>query len=251
MLNDLIAELVEVLQKFDIKEVFLIESNYDPQYAALAYLYSRMSKWEDYLLIIILNAVISYQLTGTGEQYWWEFAQYFSMNNVKKNIINSLIEFLNSSKFNARLRGVKIGRLLKLRNFSSNFHLKVINYIDSPIILVRDLARDLNSIEKAKTIVFAVKMFHYGCRIASLTSRPLPYNIPIPVDSRIRYISNKLGIKKNIQEFWSWIARKVKIPPLHLDSLVWVSLGYIKRAERINNIKLRELVNVLKKIISS
>jgi len=250
-LRDLVNELVRILKKFKIRDVFLIESNYDPQYAALTYLYNHVNKQENFLLIIILNAIISYQLTGTGEQYWWEFSQYFSRNSVGVDIIGSLIEFLKSSRFNARLREVKISRLLKLRNFSCSFHTKITDYINSPIILVKDLARNLNSKENAKTIVFATKMFHYGCRIANLTNKPLPYEIPIPVDTRIKYLSTKLGIQRNIQEFWNKIAQKVKIPPLHLDSLLWVSLGCIKRIEKVDDIKLQELISFLEKIVSN
>ncbi len=248
MSSELIEELVRVLKNFTIDDVFEIERNYDPQYAALAALYRNMEKPEEFLLIIILNAIVSYQLTGTGEQYWWEFSKYFSKNNIEGDEIDSFIRFLKTSRFNARLREAKIKRLLKLRNFISLYRERITKYVNSPSTLMKDLAKSLDSRENSKTIVFAIKMFHYGARIAGLTKKPLPYEIPIPVDSRIKQISNKLGIQKNIQEFWSKISRKIQIPPLHLDSLLWITLGYIRRKEKIKERKLEELAKLLKKI---
>jgi N-glycosylase/DNA lyase len=50
-------------------------------------------------------------------------------------------------------------------------------------------------------------------------------NIKIPVDSRIMKIWEKFDIEgKDIQDYLQKISEKYSIPPLHLDSLLWIKL---------------------------
>ena len=91
-----------------------------------------------------------------------------------------------------------------------------------------------------------MKMFIYACRIA--TGKPImaPFGIDIPLDVRLKKIADDLG-------FWRSLARRLGIPPLHLDALVWVTMGADKRfienlpedlKEKVSNLKrtLKELV---------
>ena len=76
-----------------------------------------------------------------------------------------------------------------------------------------------------KTIVFAVKMYGYGCRIVFDRVIPYPMDISIPLDSRIVKIfkHNYYGddvTDKDIRSYYQDLSIKYGIPPLHLDSLL-------------------------------
>lgn len=84
----------------------------------------------------------------------------------------------------------------------------------------------------SKTVLFTLKMFGYGRRHI-YGDRAFPMDIPIPVDSRIRRISQRIWgplNDKEIQAKWSDVAAETGIPPLHWDTLIWVnplvSLGF-------------------------
>jgi len=86
-----------------------------------------------------------------------------------------------------------------------------------------------------KTVVFSIKMAYYGLRALYELVPQLPMEIPIPVDVRIAKITYKAGLiegAKDWQELyrkptivinlWNIVANRTGIPPLHLDSLLWM-----------------------------
>jgi len=247
--NSLILELKRLLKNFTIGEVLIIEARYDEQYKALKFLHKNLREKKYFCSLALLNALVSYQLTGTGEDYWWEFAKYFSEIKWISNPVNAIVKFLNQSKYNRRFLRTKIMRLRKIEKTIQVIINKQDYYI-SNILALRDLiAGSLKADIKAKTIVFAIKMFNYACRISSRKNYILPYEISIPVDIRIKALSRKLGVNRNLNEFWERLALDVQIPPLHLDSLLWISIGMIRRKKNPQNKKLRELINFLKPIV--
>lgn len=112
------------------------------------------------------------------------------------------------------------------------------------------LSKRLNVNPNAKTIVFAVKMYYYGCRACLKADLVLPYSIPIPVDKRIALISytskviscincsnpvNTILKRPSIvRRIWSSIAKLCRIPPLHLDCLLWTIGGYVTKGRRVD-----------------
>jgi len=98
--------------------------------------------------------------------------------------------------------------------------------------------------KNAKTIVFSVKMFGYAMRIYMRKFIPYPFDIAIPVDSRIKKITAKFT-EQDPLSFWYVIAKEVGIPPLHIDSIIWTV--YRKDVEELRNI-LPEKYDTIKKI---
>lgn len=81
--------------------------------------------------------------------------------------------------------------------------------------------------DNAKTIVFATKMYGYGSRIVFDQMTLYPMDIQIPLDSRITKIfayNNHCDryIDKDIRAYYQDLSLKYNIPPLHLDSLLWI-----------------------------
>jgi DNA-(apurinic or apyrimidinic site) lyase len=76
----------------------------------------------------------------------------------------------------------------------------------------------------AKTIVFAVKMFSYWARNSFKKLNFFPENINVPVDSRLIALFEKYKWDyEDINKFYFDLSKKLNIPELHLDALVWVN----------------------------
>jgi len=249
MQSKAVQNLIEILKNFSLKEVLEIEERFDEQFKALKYLYDNLISKNHFCVLVLLNALISYQLSGTGEQYWWEFSKYFAQVKEISNPVDALVDFLRNSKFNMRLINQKVSRLRKLRYIINIIYNESSYYANAPVLLQHKIAKTLNTSADAKTVVFAIKMFNYACRIMFNRDYILPFEISIPVDIRIRRISERLGVSINIVGFWNEIAKIVNIPPLHLDSLLWITLGLIRRKTEIKNSKLNRLARFLKKLV--
>jgi DNA-(apurinic or apyrimidinic site) lyase len=222
-----IKELIKILKNFDLDSVKKIEEEFDEQYKALKFLYSNLKNKKSFPLLVILNALVSYQLNTKGENYWWEFANYFS-NRYKFEIIEDEIqvmkEFLNNSKGNKRFLSIKIKRLEKLRYYLDKIRNSYLFFYENMIELQKLLSKALGQNKNSKTIVFAVKMFGYSMRIYSGKFVPYPFEIKIPLDSRIKRITKKFT-DEDPKKFWFKLSKEVNIPSLHLDALLWTLYG--------------------------
>ena len=214
-------DIVELIRGFGIEGARYIEEHIDPQFQALLHLYENTKDKERFAPLVIANALVSYQLSGRGEDWWWEFARYFSENLVA-DFAGAYKVFLPQSRTNRRLVDVKVRRLRRAEAFLQNMRPE--EYYGNMIALQTDLARILGTKKNAKTIVFAVKMFGYAMRIATGEFRPYPMEIPIPVDSRIRKLTERLD-KDNPARFWQDVAEQTGVPPLHIDSILWPALS--------------------------
>ncbi len=213
----------------------------DPQFQAISLL-SRAKGGDMALLLTVSNALISYRLSLRGEEYWMEFARWFSRVR-SDDILRSFEEFLRVSRGNRLLRAQKIGRL---RRLSSSGFFKIRNplsqYRDLGL-LWRDLQRALNARPGSKTIVFAVKMAYYVYLTAGLDPT-VPKDLPIPVDLRIASISLTSGLVRvegddpiNAlisnptvpQRGWAEVSESSGIPTPILDTILWVLGGVLHK----------------------
>lgn len=216
----------ELLQKisFCFDDIKHIEEN-DPQYISLKNLYFNIKNKDFYLSLIITNALICYQLSSQWEEYWEEFNQYFSNNSFtqRNEIIPSIITFLKQSKGNKRILNMKIKRLEKVVNFLNIFIWNEEYYYKNMFILQKDLARYMKQKINDKTIVFTIKMFWYWARNQFNIFYYFPFEIPIPIDSRLTKLYTIYNKNPNlkIEEFYSLLSKKLWIPPLHLDAILW------------------------------
>jgi DNA-(apurinic or apyrimidinic site) lyase len=86
------------------------------------------------------------------------------------------------------------------------------------------LAKTMKQKRDAKTIVFAVKMFNYWARNMFNKIVYFPKNITIPVDSRLTNLFERYKWEYiDINKFYLDLSKKLKIPELHLDAIVWVN----------------------------
>jgi DNA-(apurinic or apyrimidinic site) lyase len=91
----------------------------------------------------------------------------------------------------------------------------------------------MNQTKDAKTIVFAVKIFSYWARNYFDKFIEFPFEIEIPIDSRLEGIYEIYNSDKNmkIKEFYKILSKKLNIPPLHLDAIIWCNYEELKNSD--------------------
>ena len=231
--DEKVQRLVEILGGLGLDCAKTIEEKVDLQFDALKNLRENLKNDELFIKLVIANALASYQLSGKGEDWWWEFSRYFSENPPEGGIAEAYAGFLPKSRTNRRLVVGKLKRLERLEPFLEGLSLEDLReyYFEGMERLRDELARILGSRRSAKTIVFAVKMFGYAGRIAFGEFVPYPMAIEIPDDVRINTYTKRLTSEPPVS-FWARIGREVGIPPLHIDSILWPVLGGKEEALR-------------------
>jgi len=224
--------LYKKLQKYTIKDAIYFEE-IDRQFLALKNLYeNKILDDKNYLFLIIANALICYQLSWKWEDYWEEFSEILENKNFNNflEIYSFFEKFIPESKNNRRFIDTKLKRVSKLEIFYSNFWEKYNFYYKNMDELVSDLSKTMNQKKEAKTIVFATKMFSYWARNIFWLEY-FSENIMIPIDSRLenlykKYenIDNDIKINsKEIKNFYIELSKKLDIPLLYLDAILWVN----------------------------
>lgn len=217
-------KLIELIREIGIEGARYIEENIDLQFFAIKNLYGVNKDPEAVIKLTLLNSIVSYQLNCTGENWWIEFSNYFLEKEVK-DLIEDYSNFLTNSKCNKRFLKIKLNRIKKLEKFINNLTLdKTKYYYENMVTLREDLSFYLNSDKSSKTICFTVKMFGYASRIVFNKFIPYPFEIDIPLDKRIINYTKKFTNKRFI-EFWREISNLSKVPPLHIDSILWPFLN--------------------------
>lgn len=234
-------ELEKYISQFSFDEILKIEES-DRQFFALknARNHIKNTKWNEkinqnlFLFLILQNSIISYQIAGSGENRREEFAEKISCD-FEKNLelfskwesnVDRWYGFLTTSKYNKRLYNLKKNRLTKFdKFFFEGEYKKLDNYYYNMELLLEKMVNIMWMKSADKTMTFAIKMFGYGARIVFDKFTKYPMDIKIPVDSRITKIWEKFDIEgKDIQDYLQKVSEKYSIPPLHLDSLLWIKL---------------------------
>ena len=145
-----------------------------------------------------------------------------------------LIFFLLNSKNNKRFIETKLKRVKKLENFYLEFLEKTKYFYENMKILLNILSKIMNQKLDAKTIIFAIKMFSYWARNI-FDFKKFSREINIPIDSRLEKLYKKYSFhsisfeekkiikNKEIKKFYSELSKKLDIPLLHLDAILWVN----------------------------
>jgi len=225
-----VNKLKDTIKSLGIESARLIEEKIDLQYTYLKNLKERIEE-ELFLKLILLNALVSYQLSTTGERWWKEFSEY-PWESISGDVVEEYVKFLSNSRGNRRFLEGKIKRVYKLRNFLDTLSLeRCENYYKNMESLRNALARVLNTRGYSKTVVFAVKIFGYGGRMVFNRFIPYPHSVEIPRDSRIERYTRRFT-DGDVIKFWSEVAWDTGVPPLHIDSLLWPALGNWERVKR-------------------
>jgi len=221
-----VSLLKSILRELGVECARTIEERVDLQFDALRNLHRNLKDDTLFIRLVIANSIVSYQLSGKGEDWWWEFSRYFSTHPPEGSIRDAYAEFLPGSRTNRRLVAGKLKRLERLEPFLEGLDReKSMKYYTEGMGRLRDeLAGALSSRKSAKTVVFAVKMFGYAGRIAFGRFIPYPMEIEIPDDVRIKAYTERFTTEKPVL-FWRRVSDETGVPPLHIDSILWPVLG--------------------------
>lgn len=232
-------KLVDYIQQFSLDDVLAIEHS-DKQFLVLQEAWNsidsqELSDKELFVFLVLQCALVGFQIAGSGPLRWEEFAQKiqqdrYVLKQLQHNNIDRWYQFLTTSKYNKRLYNNKRKRLEK---FLIAYNAMVANrwllsYHDDMTNLWTQLSTTMKQDQHTKTVAFAVKMYGYATRIVTNTFIHYPMNIVIPLDSRLRRIaiqqnSNYSTAKDTmIIDYYQRLAEEYEIPPLHLDSLIWI-----------------------------
>ncbi len=184
------------------------------------------------LPVVVGNALVSYRLSGTGEQYWEEFGRFFLKH---EPTIENLISFIKNSKYNKAMKEQKVKRIERAKRVLERLDER---YTDLNL-LKEELKRTLNAKGTEKTIVFALKMAYYLFKALGL---PVKGDVELPIDSRIATITctselmdatvdEIMGRKRDEAiRIWKELANEVGLKSLHLDALLWLPARGLRRA---------------------
>lgn len=228
-----IMKLYNKLKKYNLENSIEIEKT-DRQFLALEKLYkNKILDDKNYLFLIIVNALICYQLSWKWEDYWEEFGKI--LENKEFNNFSEIYiffeKFIPESKNNRRFIDTKLKRVKKTEAFYLDFISKPDFYYKNMDLLALELSKTMKQKIDAKTIVFAVKIFSYWARNI-YNFEYFPEDLMIPIDSRLENLYKKHtplapfeGVIKNkeIKNFYIELSKKLKIPLLHLDAILWVN----------------------------
>ncbi len=250
-----IRELASILDN-SLDLIRILEVN-DPQYIAIKKLVENIG-CNYAVLLIIGNALISYQLSSRGEVYWTAFSRYVSQYDLGsvEDALNIHIAFLKNTRYNVMSLEHKIKRLKKYykSRLTEILLREPLRYCGSIDRLVSELSNLLGSSRDSKTIVFAGKIYYYVCRICG--AEEIRGDIPIPVDRRIAYLSltsclitgcntslreciydlMKPGNRRIVIDAWMKISSLTGIPSYSLDTLLWILGRFIGEEKSVAKI---------------
>ncbi|MEZ0290033.1 MAG: N-glycosylase/DNA lyase [Sulfolobales archaeon] len=249
-------ELGLFFKRFGEQRISIFEER-DPQFKALEHLFRVLGDCSSLALLTVLNSVISYNLSSTGEDYWWEFAKY---NEFRSSIRDperlwmSVKKFLLSCEGNTIGREQKLKRLIRLReeDFHIELYARAEDYMRDLDSFVERLAEVLRQDISDKTIVFAAKMLYYVSRLCGVRQIRAG-KIKIPIDRRVALVSytselvnivaenldEKIIIeatmrdKDKVHSAWSLVSETSGIPQIKLDSVIWSMGKYVREKDSL------------------
>ncbi len=270
--NNRVKAVGGIIGEIGLEAIKRVE-NFDPQFTALKKIYGKTRSIEITCLAAVSNALVSYRLTGPGEDYWLEFSDYFTSKRLPIEvgpdlIVDTVIDFLSKSRYNRFLFKQKANRLTRFKKSGAHILLftrcrELLEDIHKLLVVI---ANGIGSKPDAKTVVFAVKMVYYAARAGGI-DLVLPVDIMIPVDRRIGLLSYTSGIvdvkvtvgsRRELEELllrysgvpreaWRRVALVARIPPLNIDSLIWFISKGLGRTDL--SIIRRNAVNILLRIL--
>lgn len=215
----------------------------DPQYTAVKNLLgSLVSSWT--ALLVVSNALISYQLSMPGEEYWTVFSRYFSKPSsepLPSRFERFLVETHCTRSLDQKIKRIRVFTSSKL---AEKLVANPLQYCSRVKDLVDELSRTLGVDRDSKTIVFAAKMYGYYCIASGLT--PDFTGISIPVDYRNALLALTSCIVSNcsnvdlhkcakeltsssysrvVRNAWNTVCTITQIPCLLLDVFTWLFTG--------------------------
>ncbi|MEZ0394222.1 MAG: N-glycosylase/DNA lyase [Desulfurococcaceae archaeon] len=218
----------------------------DPQMVAVRGLVARLGSWG--AIAVVANALVSYNLSCRGEDYWLEFSRELAAEG-PGDVRRAHAAFLRASRCNRLGLEAKLRRLEKF--YGSDPARKLaedpLAYCGRLGELRDEVARALGSSPGSKTIAFAAKMYYYALRAleGARADDCLEFPGEMPVDRRNALLSaascivvcqadlgecaeHLLRERSTAAEAWREVCAASGIPCAKLDTLTWLAVGALR-----------------------
>ena len=256
------------LSRIGVENVLRFEEELDPQYGVMQSVAGVVGR--GFATVYgLLAGVASYKLAMPGEEWWECFGSMISSRRRSSppssvgDVVNDVLWFLENC------RGSIIGReskMARVRRVYSRAGKLLSQMAQDPRVVVRDplgvarsLASSLSTEHWRKTVLFAVKLAYYAARPRG-SREVLAIEVPIPVDLRVACASISSGIiggARGVEEIvskptlcqraWSTVSRMSGVPPMHIDSLLWVLGKYLRGQSRERAVS--EIAGLLSRVV--
>ena len=193
--------------------------------------------------IMLMSGLNAYQLKGKAQEKYFPVLKEYLKKNENKSDFDSLRDTFLSFYQKERAYNAKIKRVNKF----FNSELAKIIWKRNRVIFFKEnfqriwlsLAATMDARKEQKTIVFAMKCLGIGLIMEGCSDFDFS-DIPIPIDSRVKYFITRLGFNlkdTEIREFFNDVVKSLKhINMIHLDSLIW-QIGRLSKEEIYNYFK--------------
>ena len=238
-----VKAVAEAVARIPLEALDAMERS-DPQYRAVTDIVERHGARA--LAIVVANALVSYRLRVTGEEYWLEYAGWWRQRPTPRTV-EELLEGVGLFLETRRL-GMHIDQKLSRLRRASTLLAELMGWEGERLSLeelYRLLRARLKAREYEKTVFFAVKMAFYvaralGARVDGVESS----EILIPLDSRISLLTSTSGmvracprevytrLRSEAVTAWSEVSRISGVPAVRLDTLMWLPSQGIERLLR-------------------
>ena len=182
--------------------------------------------------LMVVAGLNDYQLKGKAEKSYWPKLKEHLIGKPSPSSPDALIDRLVAFYEHERLSKAKLNRLDKF------LHSQLAQYMfraDAREIsrcfleIWNKLAKVMGQQKNSKTIVFAMKCLGLSLILAGENGFDFG-PIPIPVDSRVKSLNQRIGLtfsnEDEIRRFWSEVLYDLRnhdqdLTMIHLDSLLW------------------------------
>jgi len=231
-----LRRVIDVFRRLGLEAILNLEKK-DPQYVSVCNVVKRHGE-EVGATLAMLNALISYRLAGKGEEHWQNFGRYFSQRKIV-DVCKDFLTYLETSPYLRIGVETRKRRILKICRYRPN--------LENLINTLKEISELLNADPSQKTIVFSVKILNYAYMCSRGVERPVPFEIPIPVDFRVAHLTWCAGLvdmppteamrrQREVQAVWSRVAQESGVPPLHIDTVLWLAGRAVLYGENVHNI---------------
>ncbi|RUM48211.1 MAG: hypothetical protein DSY37_00285 [Hyperthermus sp.] len=235
--NERVEHVALSLKDVSRAAIDVIEYN-DPQYDAIEKIASVMGPQG--IVLVIANALVSYRLRVTGEEYWRMFSRYVTMRYSTRSfrdLMTVFYSFLETTKANTMVKEQKMKRVKRAEKMLERVYNNPLAF--SSIKLLHTLLREaLGASGREKTLVFALKMAYYYYKSLGIEIKDYD-DVPIPIDRRVALLtSTSRLLQESVSvimtrcrdaavEAWGRVSELSGIPGLNLDALLWLPAQHI------------------------
>ncbi|WP_216640641.1 N-glycosylase/DNA lyase [Halorientalis sp. IM1011] len=206
----------------------------EPEYETLQTLYDRFDSAEHVKLLALCAATQDYQLNGDAQAFWRALdrtvREYETLDSAQ-TVRDVLGDFM-AADVNARLNDQKRDRLIRL--FENGFDEWFLDTHESaaPIEVWERLAADMETRKRAKTVVFAMKVYDIAHLVRHGEYLEFPSDIPIPCDLQVERVAQTAGLTERddaetVMGGWAHVMETISarlgrhVSLLRIDSIVW------------------------------